>query len=408
MFDSSLYAGSTIETRIGGWPGSIRRAIIDGCYVRPVGSSELRAVVVHDFAETYGGAERVTREIALAFPDAPVYALLGRGSVVREMGLAGRFTSLLPPRPALLRHYRLMTPVLPWLADRARVPDADVVISSSYGFAHRVRSHNDAPRVCYCHSPLRFAWSMTERYRDHWARGTLSGRGFELMAAALRRSDLHSSRGIAAYLTQSSYVAERIERFYGVGAQVIGAPIDTDLFHPSGRPPSDYFLLCGRLVEPYFRAPVALDAFRRLPHLRLVVVGDGPAAAELRKLAPPNVEFKGRVSDAELVELMQGCQAALSPTHHDFGLIPLEVMACGRPVLAYAAGGALATVAPGMTGELFDEPSGSALAELLENFDPDRYDPGEIRRHAEGWDRDSFRERLVTAVESAAIAPPRG
>lgn len=365
---------------------------------------EPRAVVVHDFAETYGGAERVTQEIAAAFPDAHVYALLGRSAVVRKMGLEGRFTSVLPARESVLRNYRLLTPVLPLIADRFPLPEADVVISSSYGFAHRFASPNGAPRVCYCHSPLRFAWSMTERYRERWARGAVAGGAFNALASALRRSDRRSSLGVTRYLTQSDHVAGQIEQFYGRRADVIGAPIDTDLFRPSPREPSDYFLLCGRLIEPYLGAPIVLEAFRRMPHRRLIVAGDGPACAELRAIAPPNAEFTGRVTDAELVELMQGCQAALSPTHHDFGLVPLEVMACGRPVLAYGAGGALVTVVPGRTGELFTRQTPEALAALVERFDPTDYEAAEIRRHAEQWDRKTFRTRLVSAVEETLAA----
>src|SRR3954452_21228914 len=139
--------------------------------------------------ETYGGAERVTAEMARAFPDAHVVAILGRQDVAERMGVADRFTSLLPERSPLLRHYRLMTPAFATLVDRRRLPDADVVLSSSYAFAHRLRTRGDATRVCYCHSPLRFDWSMTDRYRDEWSAGGDRGRVFALLAARMRVSD---------------------------------------------------------------------------------------------------------------------------------------------------------------------------------------------------------------------------
>src|SRR5665811_797808 len=174
-----------------------------------------QVIITHDFMETYGGAERVTAEMARAFPEAPVVALLGRAEVAARMGVEDRFRSILPARPSLLRHYRLLTQVLGTLADRRRLPSAEVVLSSSYAFAHRLRSANDAPRVCYCHSPLRFAWSMTESYREQRAGNPVTRRAFELLAAALRRSDRRSGLPLREYLTQSPFTAEQIERFYG-------------------------------------------------------------------------------------------------------------------------------------------------------------------------------------------------
>jgi glycosyltransferase involved in cell wall biosynthesis len=339
--------------------------------------------------------------MAIAFPDAPVVAILGRPAVAARMGVADRLRTVLPARPALYRRYRLLTPVLGALVDRVRLDAADVVLSSSYAFAHRFGTINDAARVCYCHSPLRFAWTMTESYRRTWAPSAWRAPAFEALAAAMRRSDRRSAQRIATYLTQSPYTADQIGRFYGRSAEVIGAPIDTELFRPGAGRPDDYYLVCGRLIEPYKRVSVVIEAFRRIP-ARLVVAGDGPALSDLRAMAPPNVEFTGHLEDAPLVDLMQRCRAAIFPSRDDFGLIPLEVQACGRPVLAFAGGGAVHTVAAGRTGELFGEQTGDAVHAAVEAFDPDRYDPATIRAHAERWDRTRFRQRLVDAVRAAA------
>jgi glycosyltransferase involved in cell wall biosynthesis len=363
-----------------------------------------RVVIAHDFMETYGGAERVTEEMARAFPEAPVVAILGRRAVAARMGVEHRFRSLLPARTRLLERYRLLAPLYGEVADRARLPDADVMLSSSYAFAHRMRTGNDAPRVCYCHSPLRFAWSMTGSYRRLWAGGRLAGPAFELLAAGLRRSDRRAARQVARYLTQSPFTAAQIERFYGLPAAVIGAPVDCGRFRPSGTPPEDFFLFCGRLIEPYKRVGVAIEAFRRLGW-RLVVAGDGPALEGLRRTAPPNVEFVGHVEDGTLVELMQRCRAAVFPSRDDFGLIPLEVMACGRPVLAHAGGGSMHTSVPGVTGELFEDQTVNSLEAALRAFEPEAYDPRRIREHALNWDSGRFRDRLVReVVEVAALA----
>jgi glycosyltransferase involved in cell wall biosynthesis len=362
-----------------------------------------RVVIAHDFLETYGGAERVTQEMARAFPDAPVRAILARASVAARMGIDGRVETVLPARERILRHYRLGAPLYPALVGAAELPAADVLLTSSYAFAHHFRTQNAAPQVCYCHSPLRFAWTMTGDYRDRVARGGLSGPAFLALAAAMRRSDRRASRSVARYVTQSPHVAELIARYYGRTATVIGAPVDAEVFTPPGQGAGDggYFLFCGRLVEPYKRAGATIEAFRRLGE-QLVVAGDGPALGELRAAAPPNVSFTGHLDDAALVGLMGGARALVFPSEDDFGLIPLEAMACGRPVLAYGGGGAVHTVVPGVTGELFPSQDPGAIAAAVAAFDPDRYRPAEIREHALQWDRPAFRRRLVAVVEEIA------
>lgn len=370
-------------------------------------TSDARILITHDFMETYGGAERVTQEMAVAFPNAEVVAILGRESVARRMGLENRWRSILPRRERLLDRYRLLTPAFPALLAGVRLPAAEGVLSSSYAFAHHLRTRDAAPQVCYCHSPLRFAWSMAEGYREQWAHGPLARQAFDILGDAMRRSDRRAADGVACYLTQSPFTAEQIQRFYGREAQVIGAPIDCELFRPSGAPPDDFFLIAGRLIEPYKQVSIVLSAFRSLG-ARLVVAGDGPAALELRAMAPPNVEFVGPVGDHELVELMQRCRAAIFPSRDDFGLTPLEVMSCGRPVLAYAGGGALHTMRPGVTGTHFAAQTPEAVEAAVRAFEPEDYDPAAIRAHALQWDKRPFRRRLVAAMRQTLATTGRG
>jgi glycosyltransferase involved in cell wall biosynthesis len=360
-----------------------------------------RVVISHDFMEIYGGAERVTAELALAFPDAEVFSILGRQSVAERMGVADRFTSLMAPRPRLLSQYRMLTPAFPALIDAWRLPEADVHLSSSYAFVHGLRTVNNAPQVCYCHSPLRFAWSMTDEYREQRAHSTAAEKAFNALSSVMRATDRRSATRVDQYLTQSPYTATQIARFYGRPVEVVGAPVDTDTFHPSPDPPGDYFLLCARLIEPYKRVGVAIEAFRRLG-LPLVIAGDGPAYRELSAGAPSNVEFVGHLDDDALVPLMQHCRAAIFPSRDDFGLIPVEVAACGRPVLAFAGGGALHTVEPGLTGEHFAEQTPDSLVEAMQRFDPESYRPAHIRMHAMQWARSRFRERVRQHVLAVA------
>ncbi len=368
---------------------------------REIGTYAGRVVIAHDFMETYGGAERVTQEMALAFPDAPVITLLGRRSVAERMGVADRYRSLLPPRTRLLRDYRLLAPLFSGLTELTRLEETDVLLTSSYAFVHGLRTVNDAPQACYCHSPLRFAWSMTESYRRVWAPNMVASRAFRLLAAFMRKTDLRSSRRVARYLTQSRYTADQIEQYYGRPAETIGAPIDCELFHPNQGHHEDYYLLCGRLVEPYKCASIVIEAFRHLPD-RLIVAGDGPALPQLRAAASPNVEFVGHLTDGELVQTMQHCAAGIFPSRDDFGLVPLEVMACGRPMIAYANGGAGHTVVPGLSGSLFSEQTPRAVIQAVKGFEPGDYDAASVRAHASQWSRKEFRRKLVAAVRSTA------
>lgn len=360
-------------------------------------------VIAHDFMETYGGAERITAEIARAFPDAPVVAITGRQSVADRMGVGDRFSSLIPPRPFLLKHYRLLAPAFPALVDRLRVPDCDVIVSSSYAFAHRLRSADGARRICYSYGPLRFAWAMSEDYRDTWSRGPVTGAGFKLLAAGMRRSDYRSAQQVDQYLASSKWVAEQLERSYGRSSKTVWAPVDCQKFRPGTVPAEDFWLFCGRLVEPYKKVRILVEAFTRLG-LPLVVAGDGPERAALEAMAGPNIEFAGMLEDDRLISMMQRCRAAIFPSRDDFGLIPVEIAACGRPVLAYAGGGALETVVPGLNGDHFPEQTASSLEAAVRAFDPTAYDPVAIREHALRWDTPKFLDHVVAAVREQLAA----
>jgi glycosyltransferase involved in cell wall biosynthesis len=361
----------------------------------------IRVIIAHDFFETFGGAERVTAEIARTFPDAPVYAILGRRSVAERMGIADRVVTLLPERGPLLHHYRRLAPMYPALLRSVRLPRADVVVASSYAYAHGFRSVNRAPVVCYCHGPFRHLWTQQESYARQLPGGRAGRIAFSGYAALARLADRAAAQSVHTYLTQSPFTAELIARVYGRSAQVLTPPIDCQGFRPSNRPHDGSFLFAGRLVEAYKRPSLVVDAFARMPDLRLRIAGDGPALAALRRRATPNVEFLGRLEDPELVTAMQSCAGAIFPSVDDYGLIPLEVNACGRPVLALRAGGARHTVLAGVSGEFIAEQSVDAVMAAVRSFDAARYDPAAIRVHALAWDGRSFRARLQASVRAA-------
>jgi glycosyltransferase involved in cell wall biosynthesis len=302
-------------------------------------------------------------------PKAPFWAIAGRASVAERMGVAGRFHTLLPERQALLRHYRWLAPAYPALVGARRLPAAEVLLTSSYAFAHGFRTANEAPQI-------------------------RSG-AFALLARAMRRADRRAAGRVSHYVAESRYVAAQIARAYGREAEVIHPPVDCTLFHPAAAPGHDgYYRFSGRLIEPYKRPGIVIEAFRSLPH-RLVVAGDGPAYRELKERAGGNVEFVGQLEDAELVALMQRCAATVFPSVDDFGLVPVETMACG---------GALETVVPGRTGEFFEQPTAAGLAGAVRAFEPDAYDPAAIRHHAEAWDVPRFQRSILDVVSRAVSA----
>lgn len=358
-----------------------------------------KVLIAHDFAETFGGAERICAHLGEVAGNAELWTILSRPAVVERMGFGGRHRSVLSPRPRLLQHYRLLAPVYPALVRSRRLPEADLLISSSYAFAHGFRTSNDAPHICYCYSPLRFAWSMTSDYAAKAPGGAAGGLALRALAAFMRAQDRRAAADVTRYVAESHYVAKQLVRNYGIEPDVIWPPVDTKLFRPAPREAtrSDYFLFCGRMIEPYKQPTLALEAFRGSEH-RLVMVGSGPESSRLEEIAPANVSFVKEPSTAELVEVMQGAEAVVFPSQDDFGLVPVEVMACGRPVLAFAGGGALETVVPGLTGELFAEQSVDSLREAVERFDSSAYDPEAIRRHAERFSVARFRAEMTKVI----------
>jgi glycosyltransferase involved in cell wall biosynthesis len=361
----------------------------------------VRVVIAHDFFETFGGAERVTAEIAAAFPDAPVYAILGRRSVAARMGIEGRIFPVLPAHPRLLKHYRWLASAYPVVVSSARLPPADVIVSSSYAYAHGFQTENRAPKLCYHHGPFRHLW-QPEAYMGSLPGGVAGRAAFSIYSEVARRLDRKAAASVGSFLTQSPFTAEMIQRVYRRRAQVVPPPVDCHLFSPSEAPAGGYFLFVGRLVEAYKRPSLAVEAFARMPDLKLLIAGDGPARADLEAKATSNVRFLGALRDQDLVRVMQRCDAAVFPSVDDFGLVPLEVNACGRPVLALRAGGALHTVRPGLSGEFIREQSVDELVRAVRGFDGSKFDGETLRNHALRWSAHTFRERLRAAVEEAA------
>lgn len=346
------------------------------------------------------GGEKVLLSLVRLFPEAPIFTLLHvKGSVHPEIEARDIRTSFVQHLPAAARRYRHYLPLFPLAAERFDLTGFDLVVSSSHCVAKGVRPAPGALHLCYCHTPMRYVW---DRYDDYFGPGRVRGLGrlaIPPAAAGLRAWDAASARRVHHFAANSTYVADRIRRYYGRSAEVIAPPVDVDQFTPGPDRPGTFDLVVSALA-PYKRLEIALEAYRDTGW-PLKIVGTGPEEARLRALAPPEVTFLGRVSDDELVDLYRGCRAVLMPGVEDFGIAPVEAMACGRPAVVYGEGGGIDSVEPGKTGLVFAEPTAASLRQALATLSSARFDRLTLRARAESLGRDVFESRIQAFVERA-------
>jgi glycosyltransferase involved in cell wall biosynthesis len=358
-------------------------------------STRPRVVLVHERFTEYAGSEAVVEQLAREWPDAPILAPIARPGVLPP-DLEPRLRSTPLSRLLVGTTYAHLLPALPVAMRALQLPPADVVIASHHAFATQVAARSTAPVVAYVHSPARWVWDPSMRAGEA---GRVGAAGLAAFSAAFRPVDRAVAGRVHTHLANSSAVAERIERWWGQPSTVVHPPVDTEYYSPADVPREDFFLVAGRLV-PYKRPDLAVRAAERAG-VPLVVAGDGRMRAQLEAVAGPTTRFVGRVDDDGLRDLYRRCRALLMPGVEDFGIVPVEAQACGAPVVAVGAGGALDTVLPGRTGELVP-PGGdevAAWAEHLTAFEPARYAAADVRAHAEGFSRAHFRSAMAGIVE---------
>jgi glycosyltransferase involved in cell wall biosynthesis len=368
--------------------------------------SGLRVVLVHDWLTGTRGGEKVLESICRLFPAADLLTLLhDRRSVSSLIESRTIRTSLVQRLPRATRWYRHYLPLFPLAIELFDLDDVDLVISTSHCAAKAVVPTGRARHLCYCHSPMRYAWDQFDTYFGPERLGRLPSALARQVMAGLARWDRDTAHRVDRFVANSAHVAGRIARYYNRRATVLHPPVDTAFFTPDDAASASYFLVVSALV-PYKRLEVAVDAATRLG-VPLKLVGAGPDAARLRARAGATVEFLGSVEGPALRDLYRGARALLLPGEEDFGIAPVEAMACGRPVIALGRGGATETVVPGVTGALVDEPDADAFAAAMEACRLDDYDARAIRAHAEGFGTARFEAAFGQAVADLVSAGPR-
>jgi glycosyltransferase involved in cell wall biosynthesis len=372
-----------------------------------------RVVLVHDWLTGMRGGEKCLEALCRVWPTARLFTLLHRrGSVSPVIERLGPRTSFLQRLPGAHRYYRYLLPLMP-LAARWRLPPCDLVVSFSHCIAKAARSPAGVPHVCYCFTPMRYAWHMRSSYFGD--RGGLKARVRDFILAALRAWDRRTAKRVTHFLSISKTVQKRIAECYGRDSRVIYPPVDTDFYCPAPVRREGYYLAVSAFA-PYKRLDLAVAACNRLGR-QLVVIGSGQEEKRLRALAGPTVHFLGWQPDAVVRDHFRRCRALLFPGEEDFGIVPLEAQACGAPVIAFGRGGASETlIPPGGTRDptslWFAEQTEEALAEAVTCFEARRADfaPGAARRQAQRFNARRFAEELLAylhGVLGPQTAPAR-
>ena len=364
-----------------------------------------RLVLVHDWLTGMRGGEKCLEVLCQRRPDAKLYTLLHRrGSTSPTIEQMKPRASFLNRLPGVHDYYRWLLPLMPAAAASLELPPCDLVVSFSHCAAKAVRPPPGAVHVCYCFTPMRYAWHMRDSYFGRGLKARLLGSVLE----RLRQWDRRSAVGVTHFLAISKTVQRRIDECYNRESTVIYPPVDTDFYRPADDlAPREEFYLAVSAFAPYKRLDLAVTACNRLGR-PLVVVGAGQDDARLRRLAGPTVRFMGWQPDAAIRALMRRCRALVFPGEEDFGIVPVEAMACGTPVIAYGRGGALETVLPpggrhAPTGLFFAEQTADCLADALTAFEmrPDEFSPAAARRQALRFNKQRYEEEMMAFLAGA-------
>lgn len=359
----------------------------------------MKVALVHDYLNQMGGAERVVLALHEIFPDAPLYtSIYDPQRVDAAFGNMDIRTSFMQKLPMVTKHHQPYLPLYPFAMESLDLREYDLVLSSSSAFGKGVITRPETLHICYCHTPMRWCWNY-EEYVEREKLGGVARKVLPPLITGLRIWDQVSAMRVDHFIANSPVIAERIRKYYRRESVVIPPPVEASRFpFDPDAVPEDYFLALGRLI-PYKRFDLAIEACNQL-QLPLVIIGGGRDLERLQRLAGPTIRFLGHLSDEDVIHYFTHCRAFLFPGDEDFGITPLEAQAAARPVIAYGAGGALASVVDGVTGTFFHEQTAESLATVLASFDERAYNPLAIRNHALEFDTPRFQRRILQFVEA--------
>lgn len=359
----------------------------------------MRSAIIHDWLLSgVGGGEKVLQAIHQQFPS-PIYTLVHdlkqlKGTYFQDLKI---FSSFIQKWPKAQTKYKSYLPLFPLAIEQFDLSSYELILSSSHCAAKGVITSPDQIHICYCHTPMRYAWDLMHEYlrESHLDRGF---KGFlaKMFLHYLRGWDVHSSRRVDHFIANSQYVAKRIQKFYGREAQVIYPPVEVSFFQKEEKKDS-YYLTASRLV-PYKRIDLIVEAFSKMPDRKLVVIGDGPEAKKVKEKAGPNVELLGYQPDSVLKQMMQKARGFIFAAVEDFGIVPVEAMACGTPVIAFGKGGVRETVIHEKTGYLYEEQTASSIAEAVRAFEKLTIDPEACRKRAESFSLERFNQQFTQFI----------
>ena len=357
----------------------------------------LRIALVHDWLTGMRGGEKCLEVLCELFPNAPIYTLLHvQGAMSPLIESKEIHTSAVQRFPQVEKKYRMYLPVFPFAIESFDFSEYDLLISTSHCVAKGAIPRSGALHICYCFTPMRYVYEMYDEYFGKGQAGITVRFAMSFVAPLLRWWDTKTANRVHHFVAISNHVRERILRHYNREAEIVFPPVDTERFQISFKD-GGYYLIVSALV-PYKRVDLAIQVFNK-NGARLIVVGKGPDEAKLRRAASSTIEFVGWKSDDELARLYAGCKALIFPGEEDFGIVPLEAMACGKPVIAYGKGGVLETVQEGISGVFFPEQSVQALDDALTRAASMHFEPQKIRERALQFSRDIYKERMKKLIE---------
>lgn len=362
----------------------------------------MKKALISDWYYVNGGAEKVIHSINKIWDDFDHFALIDfLNDEDRKFILNGKKakTSFIQKLPTVKKNHRKFLQLFPIAIEQFDLRDFDLIISSSSAVAKGIRTNKNQLHICYCHSPMRYAWDLKEQYlKDAGLNKGLKGVYARSVLNRIKKWDLSNSENVDYFIANSQHIAQRIKNNYNKESVIIYPPVDVDFFSLE-EVKEDYYLTASRLV-PYKHTQLIVEAFNELPHLKLIVAGEGPELEKLQKIAKNNIEFVGFVENKKLRSLMQKAKAFIFAAEEDFGIIPVEAQACGTPVIALKKGGTLETVIENETGSFFEEQSSQKISEAIINFQNQTFDPKLIREHAVKFSKQRFEREIKEFVEA--------